>query len=118
MTILIYVLCFYVYGLVVTILKNCGILLGGIPTLILVGATFAAAHGLTRAWREHKTIKSRIDYEELKKATPQQVFDRCGDFMFDKVGLRNYLKECTDSGTISKEQSAALYRYFSNHAKN
>lgn len=54
MKVLIWILCFFANALITTVLKESGILLGAIPTMILFGATLWLARTLCKKWGEHK----------------------------------------------------------------
>lgn len=54
MKVLIWILCFFANALITTVLKESGILLGAIPTMILFGATLWLARTLCKKWDEHK----------------------------------------------------------------
>lgn len=57
MKILIWVLCFFGYGLITTTLSGAGILLGAIPTMLLLGGTIWLAKVLCKSWDERKKEK-------------------------------------------------------------
>ena len=57
MKVLIWIGCFFVNALITTILKESGIILGGIPTVILYGVTVVVAPFLCKKWDEHKGHK-------------------------------------------------------------
>lgn len=54
MKVLIWILCIFANALITTILKESGILLGAIPTMILFGAMLWLARTLCKKWDEHK----------------------------------------------------------------
>ena len=51
---LIWFLCIFANALITTILKESGILLGAIPTMILFAAMLWLARTLCKKWDEHK----------------------------------------------------------------
>lgn len=57
MKILIWFLCFFGYGLITTTLSGAGILLGAIPTMLLLGGTLWLAKVLCKSWDERKKEK-------------------------------------------------------------
>ena len=57
MKVLIWFLCIFAYALITTLIKEAGIILGAIPTVILYGATFWLARTLCKKWDEHKESK-------------------------------------------------------------
>lgn len=54
MKVLIWFLCIFAYTLITTLLKGNGIILGGIPTMILFGAMLWLARTLCKKWDERK----------------------------------------------------------------
>lgn len=58
MKVLIWILCFFANALVTTLIKESGVILGAIPTVILYGATFWLARTLCKKWDAHKANKS------------------------------------------------------------
>ena len=58
MKVLIWILCIFVNALITTIFKESGIILGGIPTIILYGVTIWLARTLCKKWDERKTDKT------------------------------------------------------------
>lgn len=54
MKVVIWLCCLFVASVIVTALKWSGIVLGGIPTVILYGITFWAARALCKQWDSHK----------------------------------------------------------------
>ena len=56
MKVLIWVVCFFVNALVTTIVKESGVILGAIPTVILYGVTIWLARTLCRKWDERKAV--------------------------------------------------------------
>lgn len=54
MKVLIWFLCIFANALITTLLKESGITLGAIPTMILFGAMLWLARTLCKKWDEHK----------------------------------------------------------------
>lgn len=54
MKVLIWFLCIFANALITTLLKESGIILGAIPTMILFGAMLWLARTLCKKWDEHK----------------------------------------------------------------
>lgn len=63
MKVLIWILCIFANALITTILKESGILLGAIPTMILFGAMLWLARTLCKKWDEHKERGDDIWYK-------------------------------------------------------
>ena len=59
MKILIWFLCIFANALITTILRESGIILGGIPTAVLFGGTMWLARTLCKKWDEHKGRKQK-----------------------------------------------------------
>lgn len=57
MKFLIWFLCIFANALITTLIKDAGVILGAIPTVILYGATFWLARTLCKKWDEHKEHK-------------------------------------------------------------
>lgn len=55
---LIWVGCCFAFGLITTLVKQFGVVLGGIPTLILAGGIFWLARTLCEKYDEHKIQKN------------------------------------------------------------
>ena len=53
MKVLIWILCIFANALITTILKESGILLGAIPTMILFAGMLWVARTLCKKWDEH-----------------------------------------------------------------
>lgn len=53
MKVLIWFLCILANALIIAIFKTNGILLGGVPTMILFGLMFWTARTLCRKWEKH-----------------------------------------------------------------
>ena len=58
MKFLIYLGCFIVLALVQTLIKEAGIILGGIPTAILFYLTYSIAHKLSSVWEAKHSTKT------------------------------------------------------------
>lgn len=54
MKVLIWILCIFANALIITLLKESGIRLGGIPTMILFSAMLWLAGTLCKKWDKHK----------------------------------------------------------------
>ena len=67
MKFLIWFLCIFSNALITTLIKESGVILGAIPTVILYGATFWLARALCKKWDEHKENKA------IEQNVPAQV---------------------------------------------
>ena len=54
MKFLIWFLCIFANAIITTIIKEAGVILGAIPTVVLFGATMWLARALCKKWDEHK----------------------------------------------------------------
>lgn len=68
MKVLIWFLCIFANALVTTLIRESGVILGGIPAAVLFGATFWLARTLCKKWDEHKAAKA-----ERKKLSDGEV---------------------------------------------
>lgn len=58
MKVLIWFLCIFANALITTLIKEAGVILGGIPTALMFAATLWLARTLCKKWDEHKGNKS------------------------------------------------------------
>ena len=58
MKVLIWFLCIFANAVITTLIKESGVILGGIPTALLFLATFWLARTLCKKWDEHKENKA------------------------------------------------------------
>lgn len=70
MKVLIWVGCCFAYGFITTLIKQFGIVLGGIPTLILAGGMFWLARTLCKKYDEHRTQKNS-DKNHMQKSNEE-----------------------------------------------
>lgn len=72
MKFLIWFLCIFANALITTLIKETGVILGAIPTVILYGATIWLARTLCKKWEEHKenkeTRKKPKNHDSLQPA--------------------------------------------------
>lgn len=73
MKFLIWFLCMLGYGVIRTLIESSGIILGGLPTVILLGGAMALANILCKAWDAHKAKKAGIDDEENSETTDGRI---------------------------------------------
>lgn len=52
MKVVIWGLCIFVYAAITVALRSCGVILGGIPTMILYASMFWVARTLCKKWDE------------------------------------------------------------------
>ena len=90
MKVLIWFLCIFTNALITTLIKEAGVILGAIPTVILYGATFWLARTLCKKWDEHKESKAMEKAASAPKSQPvttnvdQVRFCRkCGEKLID-----------------------------------
>jgi hypothetical protein len=63
---LIWVACVFLFNLLIVLIKDTGIILGGIPTVLIYGLMFFVAHRLCKAWdiKHPKTNKTEKGKKE------------------------------------------------------
>lgn len=90
MKVLIWFLCIFANALITTLIKEAGVSLGGIPTVILYGATFWLARTLCKKWDEHKANKLMKENVVLQDNPIEEVNDnkvcfcrKCGEKLID-----------------------------------
>lgn len=90
MKVLIWFLCIFANALITTLIKEAGVSLGGIPTVILCGATFWLARTLCKKWDEHKANKLMKENVVLQDNPIEEVNDnkvyfcrKCGEKLID-----------------------------------
>lgn len=71
MKVLIWILCIFANALITTLLKEAGILLGGIPSALLFGGSFWLAHKLCKKWDEHQS-NNKVMTNEVKNRISEQ----------------------------------------------
>ena len=87
MKVLIWFLCIFANALITTLIKEAGVILGAIPTVILYGATFWLARTLCKKWDEHKenkAVEQNVSVQAVQTApadTTEQVrfCRKCGE---------------------------------------
>ena len=104
MKVLIWFLCIFANALITTLIKEAGVILGAIPTVILYGATFWLARTLCKKWDEHKenkAVKQNVPVQAVQTApadTTEQVrfCRKCGEKLLDNSQF------CRKCGTAIK----------------
>ena len=91
MKVLIWFLCIFANVLITTLIKEAGVILGGIPTAILFGATLWVARTLSKKWDEH--IENKVDEQnvpvQVAQTAPADTTDKicfcrkCGEKLID-----------------------------------
>ena len=77
MKVLIWFLCIFANALITTLIKEAGVILGGIPTALMFAATLWLARTLCKKWDEHKENKAAEKNAPIQK--PQVGFGYQGD---------------------------------------
>lgn len=87
MKVLIWFLCIFANVLITTLIKEAGVILGAIPTVILYGATFLLARTLCKKWDEHKenkAVEHNVPVQAVHTAPADTTFCRkCGEKLLD-----------------------------------
>ena len=114
MKILIWAMCFLVYGVVRTTLQNVGIYLGFIPTVLLYTGLFYLATRLCTMWdvkRFEKEAKQHgMTIGEYANAKFKNGFlQLCREHLYDKRELRKMLSNSVKEDVITKAESNVLF---------
>ncbi len=88
MKVLIWVLCIFANAFITTLFKESGIILGGIPTVILFAITLWLARTLCKMWDKHKAPKA---LEHINNNTNSYYCPICGSMTPKDKG---YCTEC------------------------
>lgn len=124
MRVLIWFLCFSVLSVLILVLKSAGIVLGGIPTVILYVITGCVAGALSKALynkrknKNQKQIEKKLSKEGLsaaeylEKNVPESVLEICEFYRGKPLELEPYLASCVKTKKINKEvYKILLYEY-------
>ena len=107
-------------SIIAILVKDSGIILGGIPTAILYGTAFWFANKLCKKWDWHrvakKASKAGMTVSEYGKHGLSEEFltkleKLCNTVPYEKV--KSQLKACVRSGKITKEQYIVLLEEYS-----
>lgn len=127
MKIFIWFLCFLVWGMFETFLKMNDVLLGALPTVLLMSALFALARYFCRIWDEHKALVSAAEkkygkqkkwYEKIlfpkapgvvPKGTAYVVRDKATGKLIYKNRAGNDI--LTTSAKADNQEDKAMYKY-------
>ena len=85
MKVLIWCICFVVYGIVVTAFRWGGVILGGLPTALLFGGTIWAARAVSKFWsesREEKQVKKDGELNYIATHNQVRFCRKCGKELF------------------------------------
>ena len=116
MKFLIWFSCFFVFAVVQMLIRDAGIILGGIPTALLAALTFWIAGklcvrlDLRRLAKKAKAMGLTVN-ELVKKATPKEILDQC-ESIKDRKELKHYLELQLEWGKITKQQMKILFDHF------
>ena len=91
MKVLIWFLCIFANALITTLIKEAGVILGGIPSALMFAATLWLARTLCKKWDEHKENKAsaqNVPVQSVKSVptdtTEKVLFCRkCGEKLID-----------------------------------
>ena len=105
MKILIWIVCFFTNALIIALIKDSGIMLGGIPTALMFGGTLWLARTLCKKWDEHKlnnSIKENITVQD----SPIEEVNNAKVCFCRKCGapIDNDSRFCRKCGTEIKEE--------------
>ena len=110
---LVWVITGFSYGLIVTLLKNSGITLGGIPTVVLLVVLGYIARSITNKIGSNSFDKKAAQAgmapaEYAKKDIPKVFLNEIEDRIRTNNGLSEYLDMCVKEKIITKEQADAI----------
>ena len=113
---LIWFVCFFATALVRMLIRDAGIILGGIPTGLLAVFTFWIAKKLCdrldiRRLAKKAKSKGLTLNEFVKKATPKEVLDQC-ESLKDRKELKHYLEQQLEWGKITKLHMKVLFDHY------
>lgn len=100
MKVLIWIVCYFVLALITTVLRENGVTLGGIPTVILWLLVLFPARRLCRFWDEHKASKR-------PKATMQSTrfCKECGQRLLDNSKFCSKCGADASNSDITEQKS-------------
>ena len=81
MKFLIYLGCFIVLAIIQTVIKEAGIILGGVPTAILFSITYSIAHKLSSAWEAKHSTKTEEPQNREEVIVPKEPEELPGPFI-------------------------------------
>ncbi|MBE6810080.1 MAG: zinc-ribbon domain-containing protein [Ruminococcaceae bacterium] len=123
MKVLIWIVCYFVIALITTALKENGVILGGIPTVILWLLVFFPARRLCKFWDEHKASprsKTTMQSTRFCKECGQRLLDnskfcsKCGaDTSNDDIieqGNEKFCSVCGADVSHDKEYCHICYK--------
>ena len=116
MKFLIWFLCCLGFAVIQMILRDSGILLGGIPTVLLISLTFGIAKKLCGKWNLHvisrkAKAKGMTTFEYIQKKTDKNVIQKCEQLKCTKE-LKPYLEQQMEWGTITADQAKLLRQFY------
>lgn len=120
MKILIWIGCFLGFTIIRMIAEDCGIILGGLPTALLFGATWYIANKSCEKWDMHqvekKATEAGMTVSEYAKHGLSEEFlakleEMCNTLPYEQV--KSQLKDCVKKGKITKEQYIVLLKEYS-----
>ena len=120
MKILIWTGIMLIPSIIATLVKDSGILLGGIPTAILYGTAFWLANKLCKKYDWHRVAKkaskagmtvSEYGRHGLSEEFLNKLEKLCNTVPYEQV--KAMLKKCVKEGKITKEQSIVLLNEYS-----
>lgn len=100
MKVLIWIVCYFVIALITTVLKENGVMLGGIPTIILWLLVFFLARRLCKFWDEHKASKRPKDTMQSTR-----FCNECGQKLLDNSKFCSKCGADTSNGDITERKN-------------
>ena len=117
MKFLIWFIAILAHSLLVTILEQNGIILGGLPIFFFFFLTFsvAAAFSAKWDWRKFKRKAKKAGKTPVKYALSyydSSIINMCYTYYADREELKRQLKQCVITNSITKRDSNVLKLLF------
>lgn len=114
--------CIFVLSLITTMLKNAGIILGAIPTVLLYSGAVWVARALTKSIgrddSEDVVFYAPVqDWADVAGKVPGIVQDRCKQFSSDPEGLERYLNNCAKEKLIQQKYIPSIMKAYLSEAQ-
>ena len=112
----IWFICFFAFAFIQMLIKDAGIILGGILTALLAVLTIMIAKKLCFRLDLHRLAKKAkakgMTVNELvKAATPKKVLEQC-ESIKDRKELKHYLEQQLEWGEITKLHMKVLFDHY------
>lgn len=106
MKFLIWFLCIFANAIITTIIKEAGVILGAIPTVILFGATMWLAKTLCKKWDEHKENKEAEKNAQTQSGTQPAPATPAAPQPVSQIQVNNKICFCRKCGSKLMDDAA------------